>query len=92
MGEALERKYLKGDQRCKVELVQDDSTCWQAIRLTTKGAAGGTFRSLGKQRVSFEEEPGVLRSQQPKGVSLFSKTVTSASIFQGSLNEFASDE
>ena len=62
VAEALDKKYFRPEQPCKVELIQDDPTQvrWQAIRLTTKGCSGSMFRSIAKHRVSEEGDLGVL--------------------------------
>ena len=73
MAQALEKKYFKPEQPCKVEFIQNEvnQTHWHAIRLTTKGCSGSAFRSIGKQRVSEEGELGVLCTKQPLGVNLY---------------------
>ena len=59
---ALDKKHLSPEQPCKVELVEEKKAVWKAVRLTTRGCAGTTFRSIGKQRVSAIDDSATLRT------------------------------
>ena len=62
--EAIVKHYVKKEQPCKLELVEDEQKpSWRAIRLTTKGGSSSLFRGIGKTKVSAQEDSDTLRTQ-----------------------------